>query len=179
MAIVIAVQMSPVNAAAMHDRGHRLDSLFELLREAPTVTEAQTIEVEIWKLWTVTGESDVDSAMFVGIAAMRRGNLQRALRVFDKLVIDAPEFAEAWNKRATVHFMLGNYDASIADITRTLLLEPRHFGALSGLGMIFAEIGREEGAIRAFESALGIHPHLPGANALRDSIKRMIASRQI
>lgn len=177
--ILIAFVMSPLNAGAVHEREHRLDSLFDLLKDAPSAAEAQTIEIEIWKLWTVTGESDLDSTMFVGITAMRRGNLQRALTLFDQLIIDAPEFAEAWNKRATIHFMLGNHEASIADITRTLLLEPRHFGALSGLGMIFADIGREKAAIRAFESALSIHPHLPGANALRDMIKRKIEARRI
>ncbi|MBT3360070.1 MAG: tetratricopeptide repeat protein [Rhodospirillales bacterium] len=179
LAILIACLLVPLNAGAVHEREHRLDALFDLLKEAQTVADAQTIEVEIWKLWTVTGESELDSAMYSGIAAMRRGNLQRALNLFDQLTVDAPQFAEAWNKRATIHYMLGNHDASIADIMQTLTLEPRHFAALSGLGMIFANTGREEAALRAFERALKIHPHLPGAKAFKNSIKRQIDAHRI
>ena len=179
LTILIVCLVLPVGAGAVHKREHRLDILFDLLKETDTVDEAQSVEVEIWKLWTITGKSDLDSFMVTGISAMRLGNLQHALMAFDLLVDNAPEFAEAWNKRATVHYMMGNYDASMADIRRTLLLEPRHFGALSGLGMIFANTGEDEAALKAFERALGIHPHLPGANAYRESIRRKKEARRI
>ena len=101
-------------------------------------------------------------------AARRRwqsGDLRTARAAFDLLVQRQPNFAEAWNKRATLLYLMGDDAGSIADIGRTLALEPRHFGALSGLGLIDARNDRPEQALRSFEAALAIHPFLPGAKA--------------
>ncbi|MFQ5620030.1 MAG: tetratricopeptide repeat protein, partial [Rhodospirillales bacterium] len=148
----------------------RLDQLFARLKAAPSAREAQAIEHNIWRLWTHAGIEKVDAEMAVGTLALAVGEYKAAFKSFDAVVKMAPDFAEGWNKRATVEYLLGDFDASVGDIERTLTLEPRHFGALSGLGLIYLAIGKERAAIRVFEGALAIHPHLPGAKA---RIKRL------
>jgi tetratricopeptide (TPR) repeat protein len=97
-----------------------------------------------------------------GMTAMAGGDHEEALRSFDRMVAKAPDFAEAWNKRATVLFLMGRYEDSVLDIQRTLQLEPRHFGALSGLGLIYDAVEEPAAAIRSLEAALEINPHLHG-----------------
>jgi Flp pilus assembly protein TadD len=102
--------------------------------------------------------------------AMEEDNFDLALRFLNDLVRLAPDFAEAWNKRATVLFLKGDYGNSIADIQRTLALEPRHFGAISGLGIILERLGDKQGAMRAFRRGLEINPNMPGA---KDAVERL------
>ena len=105
---------------------------------------------------------------------MSARRLAEALAAFDRVVELAPDYAEGWNKRATLHYLRGNYVASVDDIERALDLEPRHFGALSGLAMVSLAIGEEERALDAFEAALAIHPHLAGADThIRNLRKRV------
>lgn len=137
-----------------------LDGLFERLQTTADAAEAQAIEGQIWEIWVRRGEEIVDQAMARGIIAMGSGAFDVSLQFFDDVVRLAPDHAEAWNKRATVHYLRGDFNSSVADIQRTLELEPRHFGALSGLGLIYAELGREKAALKAMERALAIHPHL-------------------
>jgi tetratricopeptide (TPR) repeat protein len=154
-----------VAAEAGHHNETELDSLFTALKSARSVAEAEPLEFAIWQAWMKSGDGAKDSMMHLGVSALEVGNLSVALAAFDALVEEAPGFSEAWNKRATVYFMMGDYDSSVADIMQTLSLEPRHFGALSGLGMIFVNIGKKDAAIAAFEKALSIHPQLPGIAA--------------
>jgi len=153
----------------------RLPPLFKALRDADSAEEAAPIEARIWTIWTITGDTGIDGLMAVGLAAMSAERYDDALRVFDRIVARQPDFAEGWNKRATVHYLMGEYRKSAADIERTLALEPRHFGALSGLGLVELVRGHEEKALEAFERALAIHPHMAGADthirALRDRLK--------
>ena len=152
----------------------RLPALFDRLLVAGAA-EAQVVERRIWEIWTHSGNPAVDRLMGVGLRAMAAEQLEAALEAFDAVVNRAPDFAEGWNKRATVHYLLDDFEKSIEDIERTLELEPRHFGALSGLGLIALALGEEERALDAFEAALEIHPHLPGADThirqLRDRVK--------
>ena len=152
----------------------RLGPLFERLRDAETPEEAEPVERAIWQVWLLSGNGAVDANMLRGLQAMQTGDNDVALAAFDAAIAAQPDFAEAWNKRATVNFVLGRYDASVADIQKTLELEPRHFGALSGLGMINLALGRDREALRAFDAALNIHPHLPGAEShIRDLRERI------
>ena len=105
---------------------------------------------------------------------MGAGDTRTARAAFDLLVTRAPNFAEAWNKRATLLYLLGDDDGSVADVRRTLVLEPRHFGALSGLGLINARHGRPEAALHSFEAALAIHPFLPGARANVEALRQRL-----
>jgi tetratricopeptide (TPR) repeat protein len=147
----------------------RLGPLFNRLRAAADEAAGKPVEAEIWRIWGETADPDSASLYARGVAAMNRGDGRAALAAFDLLVAREPGFAEAWNKRATLLYLLGDDEGSIANIRRTLALEPRHFGALSGLALIRARQGRPGEAARSLEAALAIHPSLPGGRArLRD-----------
>jgi tetratricopeptide (TPR) repeat protein len=137
-----------------------LDALFEKLQTARSPAEAQPLEAQIWHSWMLGGGPAATSLMQLGVGAMSQGNLPAALGIFDAIVKQNPDFAEGWNKRATVLFMLGALDASAEDVEKVLKLEPRHFGALSGLGLIRAQQDRVEEAITAYEKALQVHPQM-------------------
>ena len=179
LAMVVLVLAAPFGIPAAQARDTSLDALFDLLKKAKTAAEAQTVEGAIWVAWMHSGDAEADGLMQLGAAAMEAGDAEAALAVFDKLVARRPDFAEAWNKRATVHYMMGDFAASVADIQRTLALEPRHFGALSGLGLIYDALGKEQPALRAFEAALRIHPRLPGARAYVDAVREKTAGLPI
>jgi len=162
-----------LGSAAPADAGQddqRLDVLFKRLQNTSDQNEARSIETTIWQIWIEAKTDNLNQLMRTGIAAMNAGRLSDALRVFDKLVEVAPTFAEGWNKRATVYYLMKSFDASVNDIAQTLKLEPRHFGALSGLGLINQAIGRTAAAIKAYEQALEVNPHLLG---LREKVKVM------
>src|SRR3546814_18294378 len=114
------------------------------LLEAPVPGEAQQIEGEIWHIWMQSDDGAINGLMRDGVAALSRRDYSHALAKFDQMVVIAPGFAEGWNKRATVHYLLGNYGESLADIAETLALEPRHFGALSGRGLVYLRLRSEE-----------------------------------
>ena len=138
-----------------------LDSLFTDLVRTGSQAEAEQLTSEIWSRWIASdGDADADRLMQSGMALMNRGMLDGAEQVFSQLIQDHPDFAEAWNKRATVRFLLGNDAGSRRDIARVIDLEPRHFGALSGLGMINMRSGDLQAALQAFEAALRVNPHL-------------------
>lgn len=153
----------------------RLDALFEKLKKAEVFSIAHSAEQEIWTIWHERPDDPaVTAVMERGLRAMRESALPEALDAFDEAVGLAPDFAEAWNKRATIHFLLGDYAASIADVRQTLLLEPRHFGALSGLGQINLALDRKAEALEAFEAALEVHPYLQARffiDALREDVE--------
>ena len=152
-----------------------LDELFAALKSAPSEQAAAPLEARIWALWTDSGADDIDRLMAHGITAMGVGDFATANAAFTAIVEKAPGFAEGWNKRATVYYLMGAFDRSTSDVDKTLALEPRHFGALSGLGMIRLQQDDETGALEAFERALAIHPNIAGATshiwALREKLK--------
>ena len=138
-----------------------LDSLFERLRGAVGAGDAARAEREIWLRWMESGDARADGHMRRGVTAMAGQDYAAALSAFGALVEVAPHFAEGWNKRATVHWLMGNHEASVRDIESTLSLEPRHFGALSGLAMIHEANGRTFEALDALDRLAEIHPQLP------------------
>lgn len=157
--------------ALCDQRDPRLDGLFAALQAADAV-EARTIEERIWAIWSATENPEARTLLEVGSVAMANRDHRTARAAFDALVATAPDFAEGWNKRATLFWLLGEEEASVRDIQRTLALEPRHFGALSGLGLILMGRGRIEAAIGAFEAALALHPHLPAARHHLERLRR-------
>ena len=148
----------------------RLGDLFRALASAESVAEATVLEEKIWQLWFESADVSVAEPFERGVVAMHSGDHQTALRAFDAVVEAAPGFAEGWNRRATLHFMLGNYEASVRDIEKTLALEPRHFGALSGLAMIREAQDRPFEALEALEKVIRIHPRLPHLQERIDQI---------
>lgn len=174
---LVAAQPVVAQPVAGGPREQELDKMFARLQTTKSDTEAQALSQGIWIIWTTSEDSNVADMMRRGLRAMNQKNLDEALELFDRMVKYAPDFAEGWNKRATVNFMLGDYESSVADIQRTLALEPRHFGALSGLGMIYEELDRLPLAIKAYEEALKANPHLSNAKEqLRDLKKKVQGS---
>ncbi|HSE79923.1 MAG TPA: tetratricopeptide repeat protein [Alphaproteobacteria bacterium] len=168
--VLLALGMPPGAAADQNDA--RLDGLFERLKSTEQPQEAQLVEFVIWQIWTEANDPATDTLMGLGLQAMQAGNLAGALELFDAVTTRNPDFAEGWNKRATVLYLLGAYDESAKDVDKTLKLEPRHFGALSGLGLINMALERDEEAVAAFEAALKIHPNLPGVKANLETLKQ-------
>ena len=140
----------------------KLDGLFDKLKTADA-REAARIEQEIWIEWSKSGSPAMDLLLQRGRDAMAAGDNQTAIEHFTAIIDHSPDFAEAWNARATAYYMAGEFGPSVADIAKVLTLNPRHFGALSGLAMILEETGKPERALEVYKAALAIHPHLQGA----------------
>jgi len=151
-------------------RSTSLATLFEELAAATDSIDANRIEGLIWEQWLKAPDEQAAKQMSQITRAMAAGDLSVALEFCDQLVESYPDYAEGWNKRATIHYMRGNSAESVADIRETIALEPRHFGAISGLGLIFLREGDLEAALTAFEKVLSISP--ASANARR-SVERV------
>lgn len=142
------------------DRTQNLDFLFGALKAAPDAETAKAIEERIWALWFVSGSDTADLLMTRVKTAFEAKELDLAVQLLDSIVEIKPDYVEAWNRRATIYFMKKDYGRALADIRQVLGREPRHFGALSGLGLIMQEFGEERRALEVFRRALAIHPHL-------------------
>lgn len=168
---VLAALAGPVAAGLWvaptqaQSQAQRLDELFAALKSAHDPATAQRITGEIWILWTRPDDPALSERMAQVLGRLGLSDLGGAVGLLDQLVIDYPDYAEGWNQRATVHFLLGNYDQSLADIEKTLQLEPRHFGALAGRALIYLQRERRDLALKAITEALDIHPFL-GERAL-------------
>jgi tetratricopeptide (TPR) repeat protein len=137
-----------------------LDQLFAQLRIAPDPATAHEIDQAIWAVWTNPSDPALNARMRDVLLARGTGNIAEALRLLDQLVVDFPDYAEGWNQRATIHYMMGNFDLSLADCARVLALEPRHFGALSGRALIYLQQGKRALALKDMSAALAVHPFL-------------------
>jgi tetratricopeptide (TPR) repeat protein len=171
---VLAICILTLGVAHATQDDPRLPGLFERLAAAGDVATARAIEVEIWAAWSEVEDGRAAALLAAGEQQMAARTWPSALQSFDRLVSLRPDFAEAWNKRATLHYLMGNYRQSVLDIQRTLALEPRHFGALSGLGLIFMATEQPESALRAFEAALAIHPYLPGGKTHVEALRQQL-----
>jgi tetratricopeptide (TPR) repeat protein len=149
-----------------------LDTLFAKLQTATDPMAIQSLEGAIWEQWVLVPDGPQRELMMRGIAEMQQRQLKQSVETFSKLIEIAPELSEAWNKRATAYWLLGNFPASLNDICETVKREPRHFGAYSGLGMIRAEMGEYPRAVAAFELAKKHNPHIVGID---DEIARLKA----
>ena len=175
---ILTTLMMAVPAPGWADQSDEgLDELFDRLRTTENPLEAQVIENQIWRIWIDSGREDMNALMKKGIRAMAQGRLEEANAIFDRVVTTLPNFAEGWNKRATAHYLNEDYTASVIDIERTLALEPRHFGAISGMGLIFLARGDEAGALRAFEEVLTIHPYARGTRARVEELRKKLKTR--
>jgi Tfp pilus assembly protein PilF len=157
----------------------RLDDLFKQLKTAADPVAAAPIEELIWQIWMEHDDSSIENQMQLGIQQMNAGDSAAALATFDRLVEAAPDFAEAWNNRATIHYLLGNNAASEADIVKTLQLEPYHFGALSGRGLVLVAQGKFEEARNALSRALEVNPNMTAVKNNIDEINQYLSRRTI
>ena len=158
IAVLILLAYSLASPADQNDP--TLDGLFERLAITTSDEEASNITHEIWQRWTANDDPNVSQLMQIGIRALNYSTYRKALQSFDRVIEIAPEFAEGWNKRATLYYHIKEYRRSIDDIKKTLRLEPRHFGAWSGLGLVSIAQENYSGALAAFKKALSINPHI-------------------
>ena len=158
IAVLVLLGYSLVSTADQNDPA--LDGLFERLAVTTSDEEASNITREIWQRWTANDDPNVSQLMQIGIRGLSYSSYRRALQSFDRVIEMAPEFAEGWNKRATLYYHIKEYRRSIDDIKETLRLEPRHFGAWSGLGLVSVAQENYSGALTAFKRALSINPHM-------------------
>jgi tetratricopeptide (TPR) repeat protein len=145
-----------------------------VLRAADPV-RAASAAAELWQMWHRSGRPDLDALLREGIEAMETQRLADAERVFSRLIETAPDFAEGWNKRATVRYLARDYAGSIADCRETLARNPNHFGALSGQALCHLALDEYAEAASLCRRALAVHPHLDGARAnLRTALQELV-----
>jgi tetratricopeptide (TPR) repeat protein len=124
---------------------------------------AADAEAALWRLWSHARRPEVDDLFARGVAMLQLRQLAEAEAVFDRIIALAPDFAEGWNKRATVRYVAGNYAGAIEDCEQTLARNPNHFGALSGQGLCHMALGRYREAADLFRRTIAVHPHLASA----------------
>jgi tetratricopeptide (TPR) repeat protein len=142
------------------DRSRNIDFLFEALKAAPDDEIAKQVESRIWAIWLASGSDTTDLLMNRVKAAIEAKDTALAIQLLDSIIEIKPDYIEAWNRRATLFFAMKDYGRAMTDIREVLNREPRHFGALAGLGMILEELGDDKQALEAFRKALAVNPHM-------------------
>lgn len=165
-------------AAVQAEDVAKLDGLFERLKTAD-VAEAGRIETEIWIEWSKSGSPALDLLLQRGKDAMDLGDYPAAIEHFSAVIDQDPDFAEAWNARATAFYMAGDFGPSVADIGQVLTRNPRHFGALSGLALILEETGKPERALEVYRAALAIHPNMQGAVEAVERLAKLAEGQEL
>jgi tetratricopeptide (TPR) repeat protein len=161
------------------DQVRGLDFLFEALKVAPDAESAKHIENRIWALWLASGSDTANLLMTRVKTAIDGKDPELALKLLDSIIELKPDYVEAWNRRATIYYIQKDYVRSMADIRQVLALEPRHFGAISGLGMILQEYGDDKRALDAFRRAVEVHPHLQKIPDMIKSLTEKVEGRPI
>jgi tetratricopeptide (TPR) repeat protein len=158
--VIALAQTSLAPSAPVAAKPETLDDMFLELRKARSSAAAGGVADRIKERWARSNSATVDLLMQWAGEAMDRKDWPAAQDFLDQVVVLKPGFAEGWNRRATMHYLSGNLAKSMADIERTLALEPRHFGALSGMAAIFMDIGKKEQALAAYRRVLDVYPQL-------------------
>ncbi len=170
----------PVDAPSTVDATKsQLDKLFERLAAARDAEEANGIASLIERRWLRSGSDTADLLMNRALTAANDKDHALAVELLDRVVTLEPNWAEAWNKRATVFFMMGDFDRAVLDVRRTLSLEPRHFGAWAGLGIIFQSSDDDKRALEAFRKAIAIHPFVGNVKSYIEKLAPDVDGRDI
>jgi tetratricopeptide (TPR) repeat protein len=178
---------SQVPEEAMEDAGQGraearealLDRLFERLAEAETEEAGRAAERAIQSVWLDSGSASIDLLTQRGLDALAEDDIDRAYFYFDEVVTLAPDFAEGWHRRATIYYLREDYASALRDIEQTLRLEPRHFEAMAGLGVILEDLGDRKGALEAFRRALALDPWLRNGKERIAPLEREVEGRGI
>jgi tetratricopeptide (TPR) repeat protein len=158
---------------------YNLDTLFAALKIAPDEASAKAIEQRIWALWMSAG-SDTCSLLMTRVkVATDAKDYDLALKLLDAVVEIKPGYVEAWNQRATIYYLKHDFGHAIADLREVLVREPRHFGALSGLGMMLQELGDDKDALAAYREALAVDPHLEHIPDVVKTLTEKVEGREI
>lgn len=161
------------------DRLNDLNFLFGALKAAPDAMSAKAIEDRIWAVWLQSPSDTANLLMTRVKTAIDGKDLDLAVRLLDSIIIIKPDYVEAWNRRATIHYMRKDFNRSLADIRQILAREPRHFGALAGLGLIMQDLGDDKRALDIYRRALDVHPHLPRVPDLIKTLTEKVEGRDI
>jgi tetratricopeptide (TPR) repeat protein len=161
------------------DKTKGLDFLFGALKAAPDEASAKHVEARIWALWLQTPSDTAALLMMRAKTAMDAQQTDVAMKLLDAVIKLRPDYVEAWNRRATLYYLKNDYAHSLEDIQQVLVREPRHFGALAGLGMIMQDLGDEKRALDAFRQALAINPHLEKVPELVKTLTEKVEGRDI
>jgi tetratricopeptide (TPR) repeat protein len=161
------------------DPAARLDGLFGELKRASDERSAERISNRIRQQWSRSGSASIDLLMQWAQKAIDGDKHDAALDFLDQVILLAPAYAEGWNRRATLHYMMDDYPKAMADIGQVLELEPRHFGALSGMAMILVENDRKEAALHAYERLLAVYPMLREAQTELGKLADEVAGQGI
>ncbi len=155
----LALAVVPLAADDYTDNA-ALDALFAQLKDAPDPATADQIDKRVWSLWLTPEDPELARRMTEVLAVRQSMSLEASIRLLDQMVADYPTYAEGWNQRATLYYMTGDLDASLADCAKVLEFEPRHFGALSGRALIYLQQGKRALALIDIKAALEVHPFL-------------------
>jgi tetratricopeptide (TPR) repeat protein len=156
-----------------------LDTLFSALKIAPDEASAKAIEERIWAIW-MSSDSDTCTLLMSRVKdATEDKDYDVAIKLLDAVVTIKPDYVEAWNRRATLYYIKHEYGRALADIREVLAREPRHFGALAGLGLILQDIGDDKHALEAYQAALAIDPHLRNLPDTVKTLREKIEGRDI
>ncbi len=173
----LLVLLSPLLASA-DQNAPELDALFAQLASAESHRPARVIEQQIWRHWLAFPDDSESQYIFNDVVeAVSLGQIQRGLDQANKVIRTHPDFAEAWNKRATLYYIAGDFERSVSDIIQTLALEPRHFGALSGLTQIFERQGQYQRALKVLGQLRVVSPQTPGLDAWEARLRTKLADQ--
>lgn len=161
------------------DRAKGLDFLFGALKAAPDEASAKHVEARIWAIWMQTPSDTAALLMARAKVAIDAQQVDVAIKLLDAVIKLRPDYTEAWNRRATLYYLQNDYMRSLADIQQVLVREPRHFGALAGLGMIMQDLGDDKRALDAFRKALAVNPHLEKVPELVKQLSEKVEGRDI
>ncbi|MBI2552973.1 MAG: tetratricopeptide repeat protein [Candidatus Rokubacteria bacterium] len=154
-----------------------VSALVGALRDPDEVVRALA-EHSLWEVWSRSGDPEVDNLFQIGIEQMNQRDAAAAIATFGEIIRKKPEFAEGWNKRATLYYIVGEYEKSLADCDEVVKRNPVHFGALSGFGMIYLQLGKPEKALEYFQRALQVNPNLGQVEATVEQLKRLLIDRR-
>lgn len=154
-----------------------LPAVFRLLRDPDDLVRALT-ENSIWQIWSRSGDPAVDRLFAVGVEQMNHGEAQAAIGTFSEIIQRKPEFAEGWNKRATIYFLIGEYDKSLQDCDEVIKRNPQHWGALSGYGQIYVQLDKPEQALAYFQRALAVNPNLQQVERMIEQLKQIVIEKR-
>jgi tetratricopeptide (TPR) repeat protein len=179
VAVAVAAPAQGRAAQAGVAKVEKLETLFKELKKARTASSAGRIAQSIWKEWGQSGSATVDLLMQWSDDAMKQRKFDAALDFLDQVIVLDPAYAEGWNKRATIHYMMDEYAKSMSDIEHVLRIEPRHFGALTGMAMILKQTGRREMALQAYTRVLEVYPMMRSAQTAVAELSEELAGEGI
>ena len=168
-----------LGASALGETGTMADApaLVRALRDSDAQVR-RLAEAALWAVWSRSGDDAIDYILEIGVGQMRDGQLDASVETFSEIIRRRPDFAEAWNKRATAYYLLGEWRRSAADCDEVLRRNPQHFGALSGYGMIWLQLDEPTRALERFEQALAVNPNLESVQTTIDAVRALLIKQR-